>query len=46
MLRFQKHLARQELPIVDELGIVPLSKTGAEMLFAGLRSGGSLSLCP
>ncbi len=33
MLRRQKHLARQELLIVDELGFVPLSKTGAEMLF-------------
>ena len=26
-------MARQELLIVDELGFVPLSKTGAEMLF-------------
>jgi hypothetical protein len=25
--------ARQELLLVDELGFVPLSKTGAEMLF-------------
>jgi len=33
LLRFQKHLLRQELLIVDELGFVPLSKTGAEMLF-------------
>jgi len=33
LVRFQKHLARQELLIVDELGFVPLSKTGAEMLF-------------
>ncbi len=33
MVRFQKHLLRQELLIVDELGFVPLSKTGAEMLF-------------
>jgi DNA replication protein DnaC len=32
-LRYQKNLARQELLIVDELGFVPLSKTGAEMLF-------------
>jgi len=31
--RFQKHLLRQGLLIVDELGFVPLSKTGAEMLF-------------
>ena len=33
LLRFQKHLLRQELLIVDELGFVPLSKAGAEMLF-------------
>jgi DNA replication protein DnaC len=33
LLRFQKHLASFELLIVDELGLVPLSKTGAEMLF-------------
>lgn len=33
LIRFQKHLASFELLIVDELGFVPLSKTGAEMLF-------------
>lgn len=33
LLRYQKQLARQELLIVDELGFVPLSKTGSEMLF-------------
>lgn len=33
LLRFQKHLLRQDLLIVDERGFVPLSKTGAEMLF-------------
>src|SRR5262245_57702833 len=33
LIRYQKHLAKQELLIVDELGFVPLSKTGAEMLF-------------
>ena len=32
-LRFQKQLAAYELLIVDELGFVPLSKTGAELLF-------------
>jgi DNA replication protein DnaC len=32
LLRFQKHLASFALLIVDELGFVPLSKTGAEML--------------
>ena len=33
LLRFQKQLAAHELLIVDELGFVPLSKTGAELLF-------------
>ena len=32
LLRFQKLLAKQDLLIVDELGYVPLSKTGAELL--------------
>ena len=31
--RVQKPLAKQDLLIVDELGYVPLSKTGAELLF-------------
>ena len=30
---FQKKLATYKLLIVDELGFVPLSKTGAELLF-------------
>jgi IstB-like ATP binding protein len=33
LLRFQKQIASYELLIVDELGFVPLSKTGAELLF-------------
>ena len=33
LLRFQKQIASYELLVVDELGFVPLSKTGAEMLF-------------
>ena len=33
LLRFQKQIAADELLIVDELGFVPLSKTGAELLF-------------
>ena len=33
LLRLQKLLASSELLIVDELGFVPLSKTGAELLF-------------
>jgi DNA replication protein DnaC len=33
LLRFQKQLAKQELLIVDEFGYVPLSKSGAEVLF-------------
>ena len=32
-MRFQKMLASFELLIIDELGFVPLSKTGAELLF-------------
>ena len=31
--RFQKQLTAYELLIIDELGYVPLSKTGAELLF-------------
>ena len=31
--RLQKTLASQDLLIIDELGFVPLSKTGAELLF-------------
>jgi len=33
LIRFQKQIASYELLIVDELGFVPLSKTGAELLF-------------
>ena len=33
LVRFQKLLASYQLLIVDELGFVPLSKTGAELLF-------------
>jgi DNA replication protein DnaC len=33
LLRFEKQLAAYELLIVDELGFVPMSKTGAELLF-------------
>ena len=33
LLRYQKQLAHQQLLIVDELGFVPLSKSGAELLF-------------
>ena len=33
LLRTQRQLARQDLLIVDELGYVPLSKTGSELLF-------------
>lgn len=33
LLRFQKQLAGYNLLIIDELGFVPLSKTGAELLF-------------
>ena len=33
LLRLQKQLASVKLLIIDELGFVPLSKTGAELLF-------------
>ena len=33
LLRLQKQMASQKLLIIDELGFVPLSKTGAELLF-------------
>jgi len=33
LLRFQKQMASCELLIVDELGFVPLSKSGAELIF-------------
>ena len=33
LLRLQKKLASYKLLIIDELGFVPLSKTGAELLF-------------
>jgi DNA replication protein DnaC len=33
LLRAQKTLAKVQLLIIDELGFVPLSKTGAELLF-------------
>ena len=32
-MQLQKRLARLKLLIIDELGFVPLSKTGAELLF-------------
>ncbi|BCH68198.1 hypothetical protein RvVAT039_pl10310 (plasmid) [Agrobacterium vitis] len=33
LLRFQKQMAANKLLIINELGFVPLSKTGAESLF-------------
>jgi DNA replication protein DnaC len=33
LLRLQKQLAKYRLLIIDELGYVPLSLTGAELLF-------------
>ena len=32
-MRLQRQLAKVKLLIIDELGFVPLSKTGAELLF-------------
>ncbi len=37
MLRLQSQLAVVKLLIVDELGYVPLSQTGAELLFEVFR---------
>jgi DNA replication protein DnaC len=37
LLRLQKQLASHQLLIVDELGYVPLSTTGAELLFESFR---------
>ena len=39
LLRLQRQLASHELLIIDELGFVPLSKTGAELLFEPCLSG-------
>ena len=33
LLKLQAQLARPRLPIVDDLGYVPLSQTGVELLF-------------
>ena len=33
LLRVQRQLTKVKLLIIDELGFVPLSKTGAELLF-------------
>ena len=33
LLRLQRQLVKVKLLIIDELGFVPLSKTGAELLF-------------
>ena len=50
LLRFQKKLATYKLLIVDELGFVPLSKTGAELLFEVFSQryerGSTLVTCP
>ena len=37
LLRLQAQLARVNLLIVDELGYVPLSQTGSELLFRRLQ---------
>jgi len=38
LLRFKKQLARQDLIILDELGYVPASKLGSELLFDVISS--------
>ena len=40
LLRLQRQLAGYKLLIIDELGYVPLSQTGAELLFIQARSSG------
>ena len=44
LLRFQKQIAAYELLVVDELGFVPLSKTGAnfEMLSDAYERGSTM----
>ena len=37
LLNLQRKLASLKLLIIDELGFVPLSKTGAELLFERLQ---------
>ena len=37
LLRYQKQMAGYQLLIIDELGFVPLSKSGAELLFEIFR---------
>jgi DNA replication protein DnaC len=39
LLRLQRQLAAYKLLIIDELGYVPLSTTGAELLFEVADSG-------
>ncbi len=38
LLRLQKQLAGDKLLVIDELGFVPLSKNGAELLFEVFRA--------
>ncbi len=44
--RFQKQLTSQNLLIIDELGFVPLSKTGAELLFEVISQCVPIRLSP
>jgi hypothetical protein len=44
LMRFQKMLSSFELLIIDELGFVPLSKTGAELL--SRSSAGAMNAVP
>ncbi len=41
LLRFQKRFAGLKLLIIDELGFVPLSKAGAELLFEVFSQAGT-----
>lgn len=44
LLRLQKQMANAKLLIIDELGFVPLSKTGAELLFELICNAMSVGL--
>lgn len=49
LLRLQKQMAGYKLLIIDELGFVPLSNTGAELMFELVSQRyerGSPAICP
>ena len=46
LLRLQAQLTTVKLLIVDELGYVPLSRTGAELLFETARRASDMNAVP